>query len=99
MQKISVNAAKALLSCNKFSGNNTYVLAGDTYAEMYLFGNNIARYDAKSDTLEVNFRGWFTNTTKDRLNAVLWEYNKTRPFWAGCDYPHNGWIEVPPREK
>lgn len=64
-KSVSRNAAAALYAGRKFTnGKNTKVDGGN----LYLFGNHIAR-DAGQDTAITN-RGWFTLTTKDRLNAL-----------------------------
>ena len=99
MRKISLDAAKALLAGRDFYRSNTQVVAGKHTSGLYLFGNHIAEYDHDSDRLDVNFCGWFSNTTKDRLNTLLWEYNSTRPFYSGCDCTTDGWIAIPLRKK
>lgn len=64
-KSVSRNAARALYNGKRFSnGKNTKVAEGN----LYLHGNHIAR-DAGEHTAITN-KGWFTLTTKDRLNAL-----------------------------
>lgn len=61
----STRAAAALTNGRKFSSKNTKVAEGN----LYLFGNHIAR-DAGEGHVAISNRGFFTLTTKDRLNAI-----------------------------
>lgn len=64
-KKVSRDAASALYAGKKKThSKNTQTEGGN----LYLHSNHIAR-DAGEDTAITN-RGWFTLTTKDRLNAL-----------------------------
>lgn len=70
MKKITMQAAAVLMApaisgemMPKFTGSNTKVYGG----AMYLHGNQIAVNDG---ALYITAAGWFTNTTKERLNGL-----------------------------
>ena len=65
MRKISIAAAKALKSGTYFKGNNTEVAGG----HLSLHGNRMATFH--NGKLEITNAGWQSNTTKERLNAIL----------------------------
>ena len=69
MRKITKESAKALLNGNSFNRDNTTVKNGS----MFLHGNNIANY--QGGQLEIFDCDWKTNTTKERLNGVLYYFN------------------------
>ena len=65
-RKVSQYAAQAVQNlCNYSNGKNTRVVDGN----LYLHGNHIAR-PAGEGYVAISNRGWFTLTTKDRLNAL-----------------------------
>lgn len=64
MRKITSEAKKAFEGGYNYKNNNTEVVG----SYLYLFGNAIARKDA--DGLEITNCGYFTATTKERLNAL-----------------------------
>ena len=79
MRKISRDAGNAFLSKRYFKRDNTRVLRGsetridgrvEATTVMVLFGNKIALMDS-TGTIAVNFCGYTTQTTKDRINALL----------------------------
>lgn len=93
-RKVSRLAAAAVRHLTKYSnGKNTKVENGN----LYLHGNHIAR-NAGEGHVAISNRGWFTLTTKDRLNALdnvsicqkrgAWFLNGTE--WDG------GWVIVAP---
>lgn len=53
----------------------TTAYEGEDGLEVLHHGNLIARYRATDRVLEVWNAGWYSKTTKDRLNAVLGYYN------------------------
>ena len=66
MKKISLQAATALFSgVNKNLSSNTKTKNN----ALYLFNNKIAWIENKR--LYINFCGWDSQTTKDRLDAVM----------------------------
>lgn len=79
MKKITKKAVEALFEKRDFRESNTevgYILQPHLEtSEMWLFGNLIARYNHMSEELEVFSCGWFTQTTKERLNGILRVFN------------------------
>jgi hypothetical protein len=71
MKKISIDAARAFLMGKKFKRGNTEVRVLPNVSVLLLHGNEIAyQYNDPERTLSVTNAGWFSNTTKERLNAV-----------------------------
>ena len=66
MRKITQQTVNALFSNGNMSNNNTVVSGG----RVYLHGNLIARI-IDGNKLQVSFCGWVTNTTSDRIDAIL----------------------------
>ena len=66
MRKITQQTVNALFSNGDMANNNTVVSNG----RVYLHGNLIARI-IDGNKLQVSFCGWVTNTTRDRINAIL----------------------------
>lgn len=93
-KSVSRLAAAALVNGKKYSnGKNTKV---DTTG-IYLHGNHIAR-NAGEGHVAISNRGWFTLTTKDRLNALpnVGIYQK-RGAWFLNGREWNGeWVIVAP---
>ena len=55
-----------------FKRGNTHVKITPNYeAEMYLHNNNIAILSPNSRRLHIRNAGWFSVTTKERLNGIL----------------------------
>lgn len=79
MKKISIETAEALFNKQNLRKSNTeveYILQPHLEtSEMWLFGNLIARYNYRSEELQLFNCGWFTQTTRDRLTAILHYYN------------------------
>lgn len=72
MRKITEQAAYALRTNQRYSNNNTQVIDGNVMA---LHGNTIAIFDSLEGKLTIRDSGWQTNTTKERLNGILSEFN------------------------
>lgn len=71
MKKISIDAARAFLMGKKFKRGNTEVQVLPNVSILLLHGNEIAySYNDPERTLAVTNAGWFSNTTKERLNAI-----------------------------
>ena len=71
MRQISRGAANCFLAGIPFTRGNTAVIVHDDIAIMALHGNIIARHNLRTDRIEVSCAGWYTRTTKDRLNAII----------------------------
>jgi len=71
MKKITQKSAESFLNFKPFKLQNTEVKVDNFGATLYLFGDPIAylKNDDKK-TLKISNRGWFSNTTKERLNDL-----------------------------
>ena len=73
MKKITKLAVNAFVNGREFSLDNTKVLKIDGNMYFYLYGNCIAELSKK--TLCISTCGYETNTTKERLNGILYALN------------------------
>lgn len=70
MRKATQQAIHAFISGNEFTSKNTKVHIGNGQSKLYLFGNLIAVHDTRSGATKITNAGFFTNTTKERLNGL-----------------------------
>ncbi len=71
MRKITQLAVQAFLNAQKFKLSNTEVKVFDNVTILLYQGNEIAyRYNDPKRTLSITNCGWFSNTTKERLNGL-----------------------------
>ena len=71
MKQITQEAVNAFMSATKFKKANMHVEVLPNVTIMRLHGNAIAyRYNDPERTLSVTNCGWFSNTTKERLNGI-----------------------------
>lgn len=71
MKKITLDAVQAFMNAKKFKRDNTEVEVLPNVTVFSLFGNAIAyRFNDPERTLTITNKGWFTKTTKERLNAI-----------------------------
>ena len=77
MRKIERQMNFALSNKGNFSSSNTSVSyhPSENLSEVRLHGNLIAWLDHSKQVLALSSAGWHTNTTKSRLNALLYEFN------------------------
>tara|TARA_B100000965_G_scaffold101195_1_gene83048 strand:- start:2487 stop:2858 length:372 start_codon:yes stop_codon:yes gene_type:complete len=77
MRKIERQMNFALSNKGNFSSSNTSVSyhPSENLSEVRLHGNLIAWLDHTKQVLALSSAGWHTNTTKSRLNALLFEFN------------------------
>ena len=76
MRKIETEMNQAIRNGHAWSKDNTCITYDPTNnmsAEVYLHGNHIATVANDGLTL-YSGGGWFTNTTKSRLNALISEF-------------------------
>jgi hypothetical protein len=64
MRKVTLSVVSAFLAGNKLTVSNT----STDGAALYLHGNKIA--EKKEGDIYITNCGWFSNTTKERLNAI-----------------------------
>ena len=76
MRKIETEMNQAIRNGHAWSKDNTCITYDPTNnmsAEVFLHGNHIATVSDEGLTL-YSGGGWFTNTTKSRLNALIQEF-------------------------
>ena len=73
MRKIEAQMNKAIRNGSNFSSSNTSVSHDSEGANVYLHGNHIAT--VKDNSILLFDGGWQSNTTKSRLNALLFEFS------------------------
>lgn len=69
-RKITTDAISAFMSARAFCRDNTWVMVDTETVGLSLHGHTIARRKIGSNEIEVTNAGWFTNTTKERLNGI-----------------------------
>ncbi len=71
MRKITEESVNAFMNAKKFSKQNMSVEVLPNVTILKLHNNAIAyRYNDPKQTLSITNCGWFSNTTKERLNAL-----------------------------
>ena len=71
MRKITKDSINAFMNAKEFKRDNTQVEVLPNITVLYLHDNAIAyRYNDPERTLTISNCGWFTPTTKERLNAL-----------------------------
>lgn len=71
MRNITQSAIDAFLDARSFKRSNTQVIVKPNVTILVLHGHSIAyKYNDPEKTLSITNCGWFTNTTKERLNGL-----------------------------
>jgi hypothetical protein len=71
MKSITQESVKAFMNAARFKKSNMQVDVLDNVTILRLHGNAIAYlYNDPQRTLSITNCGWFSNTTKERLNAI-----------------------------
>lgn len=71
MKKISEESVAAFMSAKKFKKGNMQVEVLANVSVLKLHNNPIAyKYNDPQGTISIQNCGWFSNTTKERLNAI-----------------------------
>ena len=71
MRKITNDSINAFMNAKEFKRDNTHVEVLPNVTVLKLHNNAIAyRYNDPERTLTISNCGWFTPTTKERLNAL-----------------------------
>ena len=75
MRKIEQQMNRAIVNRNNWSNSNTFVEYNSftDCSTIVLHRTAIAVYDHKNQALKLNTGGWYSVTTKSRLNAILQE--------------------------
>ena len=94
MRKISEQAADALIFGNSFNKSNTKVEKVIGGNRMFLHNNLIA--EKINGKLRITNDGWFTKTTKERLNAIPnVSIQQVKGNWILNGQPWDGsWITI-----
>jgi len=73
MRKIEQQMNRAIVNKNDWSNSNTEVNynSNTDCSAVYLHGNQIATVDHNTNALKLSSCGWYSVTTKSRLNAIL----------------------------
>jgi hypothetical protein len=89
MRQIEKQMNFALSNKGNWSNSNTSVSfhSSENLSEVRLHGNLIAWFDHTKQLLAISSAGWHSNTTKSRLNALLYEVNTgVRVFQKNFDW-------------
>ena len=71
MRNITIESINAFLGAKKFKKSNMQVEVLPNVTVLKYQGNEIAyRYNDPKKTLSITNCGWFSNTTKERLNGL-----------------------------
>lgn len=71
MRKITSESIRCFLNAEKYSKGNMIVEVLPNVTVLKLHGNSIAYlYNDPERTLSITNCGWFSNTTKERLNSI-----------------------------
>lgn len=70
MRKITILAKLAFENNENFNQSNTIVKVCDNYTRLLLFNNEIACKNRITNEIFITNCGYFTNTTKERLNGL-----------------------------
>ena len=84
MRKITKESVKAFFNNTNYLKNNTHVINN----KFYLHSNLIA--EKKNNKLYISNCGWFSNTTKERLNGILDYIGKPRIYQKRFQWFLNG---------
>lgn len=80
-KKITQESVQAFIDCRPFKKSNMEVVREGTIYYLKLFGNKIAAIEADG-RLWVSNAGWFSKTTKERLNGLPnVSINQNRGLW------------------
>ena len=74
MRKIETQMNQALRNFRNWSSGNTTVTSTKEEMRVHLHGNHIATLNKATMTINLFDGGWQSNTTKSRLNAILFEF-------------------------
>jgi len=75
--KITMDSVHAFVAGRPFRRENMEVTVNNGNATLRLHGNIIALRDFEDGKVYIRNCGWETNTTKMRLNYLLYAYNST----------------------
>lgn len=96
-KKITMDSVNAFIAGKPFRRENMRVeIYNNEVAYLKLWGNIIALRDLNGKLLFINSCGWFTKTTKERLNYLLYaigsdlKITQKKGVWYLSDKPWDG---------
>ena len=87
MRKIEQEMLAAFNSNTDFHKGNTDVISTSKRTSVRLHGNLICVKDLKTGNISYSNCGWFTNTTKSRLNALGANIKQVKYQWMQGNKP------------
>lgn len=69
-RQITIESCNAFMSARPFKKDNTIVEVAHGFVKIRLHGNCIAQREVGSNEIEITNAGWFSTTTKERLNGL-----------------------------
>lgn len=69
-RKITNSIVDAFMYERNYKSGNSSVELGNSEVNMFLFGNLIAKMNRNTGHIYITNCGFFTNTTKERLNGI-----------------------------
>lgn len=96
MRKITQMATNAFMNAQDFKMSNTIVKSHPNITMLYLFGNEIAYRDTTTSIVRITNCGYFTNTTKERLNGIpgVHIYQKKGNWYLNGNLWDGKWINI-----
>jgi hypothetical protein len=89
MRQITRDATNAFYNGSPFKRDNTEITLYGTVIQLELHRHNIATYYTLENKIQISSCGWYTTTTKERLNGVLARLNmhikQTKGVWRVYD--------------
>ena len=98
MRKITSQAVEAFFNLKNFKSGNTEVKHFKHYdglsidSEFRLHGHCIAKRDGFTGMVKISSCGWYTVTTKERLNGILSEMNREKIYQKAGIWYRNGQV-------
>lgn len=80
MRKVTQKTVDAFFRGKAVKVGNSRVDVQGEYSYYYLHDNLIAVLNRDIDLLHVTLAGWPTVTTRDRLNAIVWQHTRAHVY-------------------
>ena len=79
----------------KITKRDRVVSNGEGQVSVFLWGTEIASFDAKANEIVVKSGGYRTVTTKSRMNALLWDWAQGNPSISQQKWVWYVWTTCP----
>jgi hypothetical protein len=98
MRKITQQAIHAFMNGQEYKKDNTEVEQLIFIGILKLHGNEIARRNNETGEMEISNAGWFSNTTKERLNGIpgVSIYQKKGQWYLNGEVWNGQWSLINP---